>query len=73
MSSKEAILQKIKQNQPKEVNELPDLETLKESNLDVLEQYKTVLKSIGGDFVEVSNYAEVITFVKEHFDTKKKY
>ena len=71
MSSKEAILQKIKQNQPKEINELPDLEPLKDTNLDVLEQYKLVLKSIGGDFVEVSNYAEVVSFVKENFDTNK--
>lgn len=72
MSSREAILQKIKQNQPKEVNVLPDLEGLKETNLDALEQYKTVLKSIGGDFVEASNYDEVVTFVKEHFDTTKR-
>lgn len=72
MSSRDSILDKIKKNQPKEVNELPSLEALKETNLDVLEQYKTVLKSIGGDFVEVANYAEVITFVKEHFDTNKR-
>jgi L-lactate dehydrogenase complex protein LldG len=72
MSSKESILQKIKENQPKEANELPNLEPLKEINLDVLEQYKTVLKNIGGDFVEVANYSEVITFVKEHFDGNKR-
>ncbi|PJJ10718.1 L-lactate dehydrogenase complex protein LldG [Flavobacterium sp. 1] len=72
MSSKESILQKIKQNQPKELNELPNLEPLKESELDVLEQYKSVLKSIGGDFVEVSNYAEITDFVKEKFDTSKR-
>lgn len=72
MSSKESILQKIKQNQPKELNELPDLEPLKESNLDILEQYKTVLKSIGGDFVEVSNYAAIVHFIKENFDTNKR-
>jgi L-lactate dehydrogenase complex protein LldG len=72
MSSKEAILQKIKQNQPKEVNELPNLELLKESNLDILEQYKTVLKSIGGDFVEVSNYAAIVDFVKANFDINKR-
>ncbi|PKB17226.1 LUD domain-containing protein [Flavobacterium sp. 5] len=72
MSSKEAILQKIKQNQPKEVNELPNLEPLKETNLDVLDQYKTVLKSIGGDFVEVSNYVEIIDFVRQNFDTNKR-
>lgn len=72
MSSKESILQKIKQNQPKELNELPNLEPLKESNLDVLEQYKTILKSIGGDFAEVSSYAEIVDFVKENFDTNKR-
>jgi L-lactate dehydrogenase complex protein LldG len=72
MSSKESILQKIKQNQPKELNELPNLEPLKESNLDILEQYKTVLKSIGGDFAEVSNYAAIVDFVKENFDTNKR-
>ena len=72
MSSKESILQKIKQNQPKEQNELPDLESLKESNLDVLEQYKTILKSIGGDFAEVANYDEIVSFVKENFDVKKR-
>ena len=45
MSSKESILQKIKQNQPKELHELPNLEPLKESDLNVLEQYKTILKN----------------------------
>lgn len=72
MSSKESILQKIKQNQPKELNALPNLEPLKESNLDVLEQYKTVLKSIGGDFVEVSNYAAIVSFVKGNFVAGKR-
>jgi L-lactate dehydrogenase complex protein LldG len=72
MSSKEFILQKIKQNQPKELIELPNLEPLKDSNLNVLEQYKTILKSIGGDFVEVSNYGEVVSFVKENFDINKR-
>lgn len=72
MSSKESILQKIKQNQPKELIGLPNLEPLKESNLDVLEQYKTILKSIGGDFVEVSNYAEIVSFVKGNFVAGKR-
>lgn len=72
MSSKEAILNAIKKNQPAELIELPDLEALKQTNLDVLEQYKTVLKSIGGSFVEVANYAEITAFIKEHFDTNKR-
>jgi len=72
MSSRDSILNKIKQNQPKAVNELPNLEPLMESHLDVLEQYKSVLKGIGGDFVEVAHYSEVIDFVKQHFDSAKR-
>ena len=72
MSSRESILSKIKQNQPKELIELPDLEPLKETNSDILEQYKSVLKSIGGDFVEVSDYSEIVAFIKEHFDSNKR-
>ncbi|HSD07930.1 LutC/YkgG family protein [Flavobacterium sp.] len=72
MSSRDSILNKIKQNQPKKLNELPSLEPLKETNLDVLEQYKSVLKSIGGDFAEVSNYDEIVDFVKQHFDSNKR-
>lgn len=72
MNSKERILHKIKQNQPKEIHELPDLSLLKKSDSDVLEQYKTVLKSIGGDFAEVSDFAEVINFVKENYDINKR-
>jgi len=72
MSSKESILQKIKQNQPKEPIELANLEPLKQTDVDILEQYKSVLKGIGGDFVEVSNYNEIINFVKQNFDTNKR-
>ena len=72
MSSRDSILNKIKQNQPQGLNELPSLEPLKETDVNVLEQYKTVLKGIGGDPVEVANYSEVIDFVKEHFDINKR-
>ena len=51
MSSKTLILEKIKQNQPSAVNELPNLTFLGLDTFDLLEKYKTVLRSIGGEFV----------------------
>lgn len=67
MSSREGILAKIKQNQPKESARLPSLDFLAKGATDVLETYKTVLKSIGGDFVEVANYKDIIDFVKRNY------
>ena len=56
MSSRATILDKIKQNQPSIVSELPELNALDFKVSDVVETFKSVLKSIGGDFVAVSNY-----------------
>lgn len=72
MSSRDSILEKIKQNQPSTYRELPNLTFLGLDTFDVLETYKTVLKSIGGDFVEVPNYEAIIAFVKKNYDLKKR-
>ncbi|WP_348799844.1 LutC/YkgG family protein [Flavobacterium adhaerens] len=72
MSSRDSILNKIKQNQPTERNELPSLDPLKATDQDIIAQYKTVLKGIGGDYIEVDNYSEVVDFVKNQFDTNKR-
>jgi L-lactate dehydrogenase complex protein LldG len=72
MSSKAEILKKIKQNQPSSITELPDLGVLGSEQFDVLETYKTVLKNIGGDFVEVPDYNAVINFIKENYDIEKR-
>ena len=48
MSSRDSILNKIKNNQPSAINELPDLSTIGLEKFDVIETYKTVLKGIGG-------------------------
>ncbi|KFF03406.1 LutC/YkgG family protein [Flavobacterium reichenbachii] len=72
MSSKAAILNKIKQNQPGFASDLPDLGVLGSEQFDVLETYKTVLKNIGGDFVEVSNYDEIITYIKNNYELQKR-
>lgn len=72
MSSRNLILEKVKQNQPSLVSELPNLNALGLESFDILEKYKTVLKSIGGDFVEVSTYEEIVDFVKEKYAANKR-
>lgn len=72
MSSKADILNKIKQNQPDSVTALPDLKVLGSEQFDVLETYKTVLKNIGGNPVEVSNYEDIISYIKEHYNIEKR-
>jgi L-lactate dehydrogenase complex protein LldG len=72
MSSKANILQQIKQSQPEFVSELPDLNGLGYEAFDILEKYKTILKGIGGDFVEVSDYKSIIDFVKKNYATEKR-
>ncbi|CAA9196919.1 Lactate utilization protein C [Flavobacterium bizetiae] len=72
MSSKADILNKIKQNQPAVVTDLPDLNLLSSENPDVLATYKTVLKNIGGDPVEVTNYAEIIAYIKANYNLQKR-
>jgi len=72
MSSKADILNKIKQNQPAFITNLPDLNILSSENPDVLSTYKTVLKNIGGDPVEVANYTEIIEYIKSNYNLEKR-
>lgn len=72
MSSKAEILKKIKQNQPGFISDLPNLNVLGSDNFDVLETYKMVLKNIGGEFVEVSNYNEIIHYIKSNYNLQKR-
>lgn len=72
MSSKAEILQKIKQNQPGLITDLPYLDILGSENFDVLETYKTVLKNIGGESVEVADYNEILAFLKNNYSLDKR-
>ncbi|MCP2028254.1 L-lactate dehydrogenase complex protein LldG [Flavobacterium sp. HSC-32F16] len=72
MSSKAEILKRIKLNQPDLVTDLPDLSVLGSEDFDTLETYKTVLKGIGGDPVEVSHYEEIIEYIKANYDLQKR-
>lgn len=67
MNSKAEILQKIKQNQPGLVTDLPDLDVLGSEDFDILETYKMVLKNIGGESVEVADYNEILDFLKNNY------
>ncbi len=72
MSSKDDILEKIKQNQPSSISELPDLSVLGLDISENLQKYKTVLNAIGGAFVEVKDYDAVITYIKNNYPTEKR-
>ena len=72
MESRSIILAKIKQNQPSLVAELPSLDALGLESFDVVEKYKTVLQSIGGDFIDVNNYSDIIDYVKNKYATDKR-
>lgn len=72
MNSRASILEKVKKKQPEMASPLPDLNVLGQEFFDILEKYKTILKSIGGDFVEVSDYNTVIDFVKQNYALGKR-
>lgn len=72
MSSKAAILNKIKQNQPTEMSILPNLNVLGSEDFDVISMYKTILKGIGGNTVEVANYNEILDFIKANYNLEKR-
>jgi len=72
MSSKDQILQKIKNSQPNIIADLPDLNVLGSDQFEVLDTYKTVLKNIGGDFIEVANYNEIIDFLKNNYALERR-
>nr|WP_294924754.1 LUD domain-containing protein [uncultured Flavobacterium sp.] len=67
MSSKAEILKKIKQNQPSIIADLPNLNVLSSENSNVLETYKTVLKNIGGEPVEVAGYHDILDFIRNNY------
>lgn len=72
MDSRTAILEKIRQNQPEISAELPDVEVLGLETFDLVEKYTTVLQSIGGEYVEVKDYNEIINFVKDNYSPDKR-
>lgn len=72
MSSRDSILNKIKNNQPITVTELPSLSFLGLDKIDVIATYKTVLTGIGGYCVEVDNLEDVKAYVTKNYTTDKR-
>ncbi|KQW99516.1 LUD domain-containing protein [Flavobacterium sp. Root420] len=72
MSSKAEILNKIKQSQPNLAAELPDLTVLGSEQFDVLEMYKTVLRNIGGNPIEVADFNEITSYIKNNYPVEKR-
>ena len=72
MSSKAEILNKIKQSQPNLAAELPDLKVLGSEQFDVPDMYKTVLRNIGGNPIEVADYNEIISYIKNNYPLEKR-
>lgn len=66
MTSRSEILSKIKQNQAAASPLPPKLVTMHPPS-DLLEQFGTVLKSIGGSLIEIQNLEEIVTYIKEHY------
>lgn len=70
--SRNNILAAIKQNQPT-LSPLPSLEGLNQSTHNPHEQFKTVLRGIGGDFVEVNDYQSIATYIQQHYNTNGRF
>lgn len=66
MSSREKILSAIKNNQPV-FTPLPEVEYFEQSYTDVVEKYKAILQSIGGDVHEVKDVAAIIEILRQQF------
>jgi L-lactate dehydrogenase complex protein LldG len=69
MTSRERILDMIKENQPS-FSELPELFVSSKNEESSVESFKTVLKMIGGMVVLVNNMEEIRDYVLEHFTGK---
>ena len=69
MSMREQILANVRANQPKDTRPLPDLNQFPLRSNDLLDQYMTVLSTIGGHPECVADYAGIETFVKNQFPT----
>jgi L-lactate dehydrogenase complex protein LldG len=73
MSSREKILAAVKNNQPA-LQQLPELAALTAIQYpDKMEQFCTVLKTIGGAVIEIKSTNEIIEYVKNNFSSNQNY
>jgi L-lactate dehydrogenase complex protein LldG len=73
MSSREKILATVKNNQPV-LQQLPELAAFTAIQYpDKMEQFCTVLKTIGGTVIEIKSTNEIIEYVKNNFSSNQNY
>ena len=71
MNSREKILDAIRSNQPAYVD-LPVVENFVQPFTDVVEKFKVVLASIGGNAYELTDADEIIKILKQQFNDAKR-
>jgi len=71
MTSREEILAKVKSNQPGPRPLPADLATVP-GGMESIAQFKTVLTTIGGAIVEVTNFDEIANYIQQEFKDKKR-
>lgn len=68
MTSREQILARVKNNQP-ELKSIPSIQfTPPDPVQSDIEQFRSVLTTIGGAVIEVSGYAEIMDYIKAHYE-----
>jgi len=73
MKSRETILNAVKNNQPA-LQQLPELNALIAIQYnDKFLQFSTVLKTIGGNVVEIKHTDEIIEYVKNNFSSNQNF
>ena len=71
MSTREKILEAVLKNQPP-TSALPDISVFKGANIDLVQKYMDIFKSIGGSAFLVDDFAAVKSLIAENFDTVKR-
>jgi len=66
MSVRDQILAKVRANQPVDERPLPDLTSFPVRTTEVLDQFMTVLSTIGGKPVQVADYAGIAAYLQEN-------
>ena len=66
MSVRDQILAKVRANQPIDERPLPDLTSFPVRTNEVLDQFMTVLSTIGGKPVQVKDFAGIETYLQEN-------
>ena len=71
MTTREKILGEVLQNQPTSLP-LPDISRFRGEEQDVVQKYKAVFESIGGQVFLVEDFEAIKAVIAQHYDTGKR-